>query len=255
MRAFTAIALASAIAWAPCASAAADDPPRCPDEAPSDAEVTRRLRWLEARIDQHEPAMRHWFTAFLALHIPLIGLQVVLAAATTDESQRPGFIVNAVSGTLGLSTLLLSNPPLMGAGDFYRGLPDATPAERYERLLAVEARVRQSADSVAFVQSPLSIGASLAYAEAASILLLFVGTPSAAFLHAAGATLIGTGRLLLHPNAIWHVWRSYRARHPDAACVRDETMLAMRRYHEGVRATISPGVAPGAFGASLFLAF
>ena len=251
-----AIALLLALALAAQSQIARADPPECTDAAPSDAEVTRRLRWLEARIDQHEPDMRHWYSAFLGLHIPLIGVQLVLAFATPEDERRPDFIVNTISGVLGLTTLLISNPPLMGAGDFYRRLADDTPAARYVRLRAVEGRVRSAADSVAFVQSPLSVAASLLYVEAASLTLLFLERPQGALLHAIGATIIGTSRLLLHPTGIWHVWRSYQARHADAGCALDEASVELSRYAHGVRASVTPGVpAPGAFGASLFLAF
>ena len=217
------------------------DPPACSDEAPPDDEVRRRLAWIEARIDDTEDDVRRWFGAFVVIHTLLAGIQLTLAISTPSDDSRPDFIVNAIGGGLGLVTLLISTPPILGAGDFVRSLARDTPEDRLAAMRAAEARLRRSAEASSFVRSELSSIASALYVEAASLTLLFLGRTTGAFTHAIGGTILGQGRLLLHPTGAIDAWRTYQARHPDAGCRADDVPRADA-------AAPALGLAPAALG-------
>ncbi|MDQ3031048.1 MAG: hypothetical protein M3Y87_01420 [Myxococcota bacterium] len=250
-RTLAAILALSLLALPP--GAARADEVACPEVGPDDAEVQRRLRWLEARFADTEDDVRRWFGAFIVLHGLLTGVQLTLALATPDDQSRIDFIVNTTGSGLGLVTLLLSTPPILGAGDLMRSLPRDTPEDRLASLRIAEARMRRSAEASGFVRSPLPSLATTFYVAAGGITLLLLDRPVGAILHAAGGTVLGQGRLLLHPTGAIDAWRTYLHHHADAGCTPEG---ASARYDAGMRFAISPsGVGTGGAGLALTLSF
>jgi hypothetical protein len=199
---------------------AQDDEARCADADPSDAEVRERLAVARGAIAVHEPDMRHWFTAFVILHAVMGGTQLTLFVAAPDDGQRADFGFQALSSVLGMATLLISTPPLLGAGGTLDGMAEDTPEARRLKLASAESLLRRSSDAVSFVRGPVSSLLTTGYGLAAStVLLLAFNRPSAALLLAGGTAVIGQGRLLLHPWGIRDAWRSYQQRYPDAGCL------------------------------------
>ncbi len=213
-------ALSLVVALSLCAgSVRAQDEERCADADPSDAEVIERLAVARAAIAAHEPDMRHWYTAFMILHGVMGGVQLTLFVAAGDDGQRADFGFQALSSVLGMATLLISTPPLLGSGGTLDGMPESTPEERRIKLVSAESLLRRSADAVTFVRGPVSSLLTTGYGAAASlILLLAFERPSAALLLAGGTAVLGQGRLLLHPWGIRDAWRAYQRRFSDAGC-------------------------------------
>lgn len=205
--------------WAPRPDRAlAQDETAC-DEVPDDAAVRARIAEVRAAIGAHEPDMRHWWTAFLIVHGVMGGVQLTLFVSAPEDGPRADFGMQALSSFLGMSTLLISTPPLMGAGGTLDGMAEDTEEARLVKLESAESLLRRSADAVSFVRGPISSLLTTGYGEAASlVLLLAFNRPTAAMLLAAGSALLGQGRLLLHPWGIRDAWRDYQRRHPDAGC-------------------------------------
>lgn len=214
-----ALALSIVVLSAPLVVRAQDDEARCLTEGPSDAEVRERLAVARAAIGAHEPDMRHWYTAFMIMHGVMGGVQITLFIAAADDGQRADFGFQALSSVLGMATLLVSTPPLLGAGGTLDGMPESTEEERRIKLVSAESLMRRSSDAVSFVRGPVSSLLTTGYGLAAStVLLLAFERPSAALLLAGGTALIGQGRLLLHPWGIRDAWTAYRRRYEDAGC-------------------------------------
>jgi hypothetical protein len=220
------VALALALLLAP--GAARAQVIECPDEAPSDAEVTRRLAWIERSIDGDEDDVRRWFTGFAIAHALLGAVNATLAFSSNSGANMdsevwwrgPGapFAVNATGSFLGLITILASTPPILGAGDFVRSLDRSTPEARLASLRAAEARLMRDHDAASFVRGDLASMASTLYVAAASSTLVLLGHTVPGMLHAVGGTILAQGRLLLHPTGPISAWRTYRAHHPEAGC-------------------------------------
>lgn len=241
-------------------AAARADPPACPDVAPSDAEVTRRLAWIERSFERDEDDVRRWYAGFIVAHTLLAGANVALAFGVDAQSNMDeeawwhtpaaSFFVNATGGTLGLLTLLISTPPILGATDTVRALPRGTPEERLSSLRLAEQRLQRSGDAAAFVRGPVASVASTLYVGAAAATLVLLELPVPGLVHAIGGTILAQGRLLLHPSGPLLAWRTYQAHHPDAACA--DLLEPMARYDAG-----GPRIAivPTGLGLGLTLAF
>lgn len=196
---------------------------------PSDREVRARLAWLIDVIDREEPAVRRWWTSLALLHGVMATGAAILAASAREEGFRNEMLIGTLSSSLGLTTLVVFSPPLLGAGDGIRALPDDTPEARLHKLRIAENALRRSAASVDFLRSWFPPTLSMVYVTAAaSTLLLVFDRPVGAILHATGGAIIGLGRILLRPIGSRRAWRSYLRAHPDAACA-DAPMVRVPR--------------------------
>lgn len=233
--------------------AARADAAACPDRDPSDVEVTRRLAWIDHRVEEIEPDVRMWWSGFVAFQTLLVGVNLTLLVAANDDDGRIDPLVSGAGSVLGLITLFAFFPPMLGAGDLLRSLPRGTPGERLASLRVAEARLRSSAQASSDVRSDISAISSVLYAEAASLTLLFLGQTTGAFMQAGGGIVVGLGRMLLHPTGAIDAWRIYSARHPDAGCVPDEPPAHAEARARFVIAPVGLGSAGG--GLALTLAF
>lgn len=180
-----------------------------------DDEVHARTAIVTDAIRREEPAVRRWWTSFVLLHATMATGAAILAATAQDEGFRNEMLVGTVSSTLGLATLVVFTPPLMGGGDALRAHPDDTPEARLARLRVAEQILERAASSTDFLRSWLPATLSSLYVTAAaSTLLLAFQRSSGAILHSAGGAVIGLGRILLHPTGARARWRRYRRAHP-----------------------------------------
>lgn len=239
------VLLAAVLSTSP---ARAEAPSACPIERPSDVEVSRRLAWIERQLAEAEDGVRLWFTGFVALQAMLVGVQLARLAAASTDQERIDPIVSGLGSALGLSTLLIGMPPILGAGDALRSLPRASREERHGALRIAEARLAASAAASSEVRGDISALASILYTEAAALTLLFLGQVRDAFFQAGGGILIGLGRIALHPSGAIRAWSTYRAHHEDAGCLEPPTERAPR-------STILPAASRDAAGLALTITF
>lgn len=210
------VALGSIAALTP-SPARAEDDPVC--EPLSDAEVRARFAEVRGYVREHEPDTRHWATGFLSLHLAMVGVQLAIAASAPDEGAMVEGWIGVLSSTLGVGTLLVSWPSLVGAGDALDELPRDRPEEARASLARAEQRLRRAADQVGFVRSPFNTTLNALYlAGASSVQLVGWQRVSGAFVLSVGGSLVAQGRVLLFPTGIRTAWLRYRRAHPDAAC-------------------------------------
>lgn len=212
------VALLLAVSLTLCGTVAQADRPVCA-ATPSDAEVGRRLEVLEGLVRQNEPAVRRWFTTFAFLHGTMLSGALIFAISTDQPAFRDTMIVGSVSSGLGLASLLVFIPPLMGAGDTLASLPTDSPEARLHKMRVAEDILRRASSSVDFLHGWFPATASMAYVLGASqVLLLGLEQLGGALSHSIGGVLLGLGRILLHPTSPRDAWRRYSRAHPDAAC-------------------------------------
>jgi hypothetical protein len=201
------------------AGAHAQEPTIC-GAPPSDTEVRARLAFLSGAVRREEPAIRRWWTTFAFLHAAMASATGILAASSQNEDFRNEMLVGVTSSTLALTTILIFNPPLLGAGDQLRALPDDTPEARLLKMRAAESVFLRSSANIDFFWGwfPATLS-SLYVTAAASTLLLAFNRPTGALTHSIGGAVLGLGRLLLHPTGARSIWRRYRRAYADAGCV------------------------------------
>jgi hypothetical protein len=181
-----------------------------------DAEVTERLAWLEARFDEHEDDVRRWWSGFVAFQSAIVGANAVLVAMAERDQDRVDPIVSLAGGLIGLGTLFVFYPPILGAGDAVRALPRGTPEERLGALRVAEERLRRSAAMTSDGRGVEAIVFSILYTEAAALTIFLLGDVEGALLQAAGGIVVSLARILLHPGGAVDAWREYETRSPCA---------------------------------------
>lgn len=194
------------------------DRPVCAD-APSDAAVRERLRILSRHVTEHEPAVRRWVTFFAFLHTSMGSGAAILAGSATNEGFRNEMLVGMTSSLLGLVSLVIVTPPLFGAGDRLRDLPEDTPGQRLYKLRIAESMFDRSASSIDFLLSAFPVLLTNIYVTAASITLrTALDRVTGSYTHAAGGAVLGLGRIFLRPIGPRASWRRYRRAYADAGC-------------------------------------
>lgn len=111
----------------------------------SDAEIDRRLRFLEERLDDSKLHGQIWHWGWLTINGgSAIGLGVA-AALTNDNDDTVKHSVNAAKATIGVARVLLDPLEARKGADPVRGLPEATREQKLAKLSAAEDRLRRNA--------------------------------------------------------------------------------------------------------------
>jgi hypothetical protein len=202
-------------------SASAEVRAQACSDPPPDAQVRARLAALATRVEAEEPATRRWWTSFMLLHGTMATGAAILAGSAQDEGFRNEMLVGLASSALGFVSLVVLAPPMVGAGDGLRALPESTPEERLHKLRIAEGVFRRSAENIDLLRGWFPATLSSLYVTAAASTLLFAfERPSGAIIHSVGGVLLGLGRILLRPTDSRDTWRRYARAYPDATCDR-----------------------------------
>jgi hypothetical protein len=132
-----ALAVTLALSW-PC-SARADEPPL------DDAQVARRLAFLQARLDAGEGGAKLWFWGWSAAFLGLTAGHGAVGLLTTDRDLRIDATIGAISSGLGLLSTVALPPEAAFAPPGLRSMATSTPDERRQALGAAEKALRKAA--------------------------------------------------------------------------------------------------------------
>lgn len=112
----------------------------------SDAEVARRLAFIEERLDGHQRHTEIWKEAWTVLNGgAAVGLALSAGLASSSDD-RINFATQSVVALIGVGDLYLFRPiPGLGGAHPIRTLPDSTPEHCREKLAKAEAMLRASA--------------------------------------------------------------------------------------------------------------
>jgi hypothetical protein len=131
------MALASAAVISAGAPAAAESLP--------DAEVSRRLAFIEARLSRATPTANLWWHAWYFGYMVVTVGQAGVALSTTSQGLRTDTAVGAAFATLGVVGLGIFDFPPRHAAATLRAVAGITPAERRRKLARAEALLAASA--------------------------------------------------------------------------------------------------------------
>ena len=118
-----------AVAWLPRADAA--EPPDAARTSLSDAEIERRLDFIEQRLDASKRHAQIWYWSWMTINVGATVALSVASAITDDADDRASDLPQAALAALGVADLTVIRPleARLGAEPIRR-LPDATRAQR-----------------------------------------------------------------------------------------------------------------------------
>ena len=192
------------------AASASAAPPATRNEI-SDAEVTRRLEFIELRLRRGTAATQRWWYSWFFGFAALSTGQAIVAIATTNPGLRADSAVGAASSGLGVLALGVIPFPALHAARAVYEIPEATPEQRRRKLARAEQILKRSADAESSYRSwythviagGVSIGIGLG---------LWLGYDRLA--SGARNALIGIAlnevRIFSHPAAAIQDWEEYR---------------------------------------------
>lgn len=198
--ALTGLALASS------AAAAEGAPPLRPD-----AEVTRRLAFLEGRLERGDRAANLWWNAWIYGWTGLTLAQAGIALGTTDRGLRIDAAVGAAASSLGVLPLGVLPFPARRAAGLLRALPEATPEERRCKLARAERLLRQSAEVEALNRSWVNhaVGDSVSLGVGLVLALVYQRPLGSAVFSAAGGVALNTLQIFTQPTQAIDDLRDY----------------------------------------------
>lgn len=124
----------------------ADEPP----PRRSDADVTRRLAFIEDRFEAGRPAAERWSYGWFTAYTGAAVVQFGVALGTTDAGLRADMAVGAFTSAIGVLPFAVFPFTPRFAGSELAALPANTPAERARKLRRAERLLEKSADQEAF---------------------------------------------------------------------------------------------------------
>jgi hypothetical protein len=197
------LALAAAATLAPRSARAA--PPEV-----EDAEVRRRLAFLEDRLDRGTAAAERWWYGWFAGWLTLSVGEAVTAVATTNVGLRKDSAVGAVGASLGVIPFGIFAFPARSAAGELGALPEATPADRRRKLARAEHLLRASAKAEvagrSWLTQVLSIGGSVGVGL---VLALGYKRPVTGAISIAGGIAISEAQIFTQPTAAIDDLRAY----------------------------------------------
>jgi hypothetical protein len=184
--------------------------PRAHAQTMSDAEITRRLSFIERNLESGTAAADRWWYGWYAGWTALTAGEVVFALAATDRGFRVDSAVGAVSCSLGVIPLGFFPFVPRTAAASLRTLPATTPEERRRKLAAGERLLRTSAETEAlgrsWINHTLGIGVSIA---AGLVLALGYQRPVTGTINVITGVALTEAQIFTQPTAAISAWRAY----------------------------------------------
>jgi hypothetical protein len=218
----------AAIAWLPLAGAA--ERPGTDRTTLSDVEIERRLDFIEQRLDASKRHAQVWYWSWMTVNLgATVGLSVG-SALTEDGDTRASFIPQAVLAALGVADLTVFRPLEARFGaEPIRGLPDATHAQRLEKLERAEALLRSNAARAESRRSWLLHLANFGLNAAAGAATYFTGKTSDALVSFGSGWAGGELYIWSEPGAPARDWQDYER-------------FKSRGATAGLRVSVVPGI-------------
>ncbi len=177
----------------------------------SDAEVSRRLEFIETRLANGTAKANLWWNSWYFGWMALTTGQAVFALATSDAGTRKDMAVGAASSTLGLIPLgLLAFPARSAARDLSKVSAGSSEQKRRKLVFAehlLEAAAKDEKLRRSWVNHATSIGVSIA---AGAVLALAYDRPRSGILNALGGIALAELQIWTTPTAAITDWAKYQ---------------------------------------------
>lgn len=206
----------------------------------SDAELDRRIRFIEQRLDASRTHGRIWYWSWMTVNAGSAVVQGAIAASIDNHDDRVNLATNAALGAVGVADLMLRPLQARHGADPIRELPETSRDERIAKLRAAEDRLRRNADRAAERTSWEVHAGNAALAAAAGTLVGLWGNPSDGVITGAAALAGGEINIWTQPAAPRRDWQDYRAMvggRADLATV----AVYIDRFEDGVKGGLRLG--------------
>lgn len=181
-------------------------------EPPSDAEVTRRIAFLQTRLDQGTVAANRWWYGWYTGWSALTVGQGIIAVAVPDRGLRADAAVGAVGSSLGLIPLGLVPFPARHAAADLRAMPEATPEERRKKLARGERLLRESAESEVLRRKWFNhVLCGAVSTSVGLVLALGYGRPVTGAVSATVGIALSEAQIFTMPTAAISDWNEYQS--------------------------------------------
>jgi hypothetical protein len=111
----------------------------------SDAQIDRRIDFLEQRLDDSRTHGQIWFWSWLAINGGSMVGNGIVAGMSGQHDDRVNYGTGAVLGAIGVADQLLRPLEARYGANPVRGLPEATRAQKLAKLRAAEDQLRRNA--------------------------------------------------------------------------------------------------------------
>jgi hypothetical protein len=194
------------------ASPARAEPPRAASDARSDAEVEKRLAFLQERFDRGTPAAQRWWYSWYGGWTLLTGIQAGMALGVKDRGLRIDSAVGAAFSSLGVIPFGLFPFTPRDAAAQLRALPEGSAEARRRKLARAEHLMEESARTEtlgrSFVPHALSGAASLA--AGLTLVLAYKRPLFSGLVKLVGGIALSEAQIFTQPTAAIDDWRAYQ---------------------------------------------
>ncbi len=184
--------------------------------APSDAEVSRRLAFIEARLSNGAAKANLWWHTWYFGWTALSMGQFVWALATPDKGTRADMAVGAAASTLGVIPLGILPFPARTAPWNLARMPAGSPEERRRKLVYAEHLLESAASDEKLRRSWVNHATSIGVSVAVGLVLgIGYGRPRTGLLNALGGIALSEIQIWTMPTAAITDFAEYQKLDPN----------------------------------------
>ncbi len=177
----------------------------------TDADIDRRLRFLEARLDDSKLHGQAWWYGWLTINSGAMLAGGLSAGLSDDNDDTVKNATNATKAAIGLTRMLINPLEARFGADKIRDLPEANREEKLAKLRAAEDQLERNAARADRRWSIARHAGNVAINVAAGTLVALRGETGHAFEVGVGGFIGGLAFILTEPWTPAQDWKDYQA--------------------------------------------
>ncbi|MDJ0946604.1 MAG: hypothetical protein QNJ30_24415 [Kiloniellales bacterium] len=177
----------------------------------TDADIDRRLRFLEQRLDDSKLHGQIWWYGWLGINSGAMVAGGLTAGLSDDNDDTVKNATNAAKAAIGLTRMAINPLEARFGADKVRDLPEATREEKLTKLRAAEDQLKRNAERADRRWSLARHAGNVAINVAAGTFVALRGETGHAFEVGVGGFIGGLAFILTEPWGPASDWEDYQA--------------------------------------------
>ncbi len=177
----------------------------------TDADIDRRLRFLEERLDDNKLHGQLWWYGWLTINGGSMAGLGLAAGLTDDNDDTVKNATNATKAAIGLTRMLINPLEARFGADKIRELPEASREQKLAKLRAAEDQLKRNAERADRRWSIARHAGNVAINTAAGAFVAWRGETGHAFEVGVGGFIGGLAFILTEPWGPSQDWEDYQA--------------------------------------------